>query len=417
MGTTLTNHRLIPIKKPRRRFCRAVRYSVLTFLLAVSLAWLEGLLIKLPADPLGKTAMGERVGVIHVHTRASDGSGTLPEVISAAREANLSYLAVTDHNVAMDRSAAAYDQPGFALIPGEEVSTNSGHFLALGVSGSWSQTPRHDARALLAASHRAGGANFVAHPFGTKQRWTDWVTSDFDGLEIWNDDAVWRLNNPLDLAIFAILYPVNPQLAMVRLARTPEQNLAEWDELLAQRPIAGICGADAHAAVHVRHRIFARFPSYLLLFRLAREHILLGPQPADEDPNLATSDMLLEALKKGQAFCALDGLYPAGGFAEHISSGGIEGGPGDTVVWSNHAHLQVAVPSGSSLPLIKVFRDGREFVEKQGWTFDTPIPGPGRYRTEVYLRQPGFTGWRRWTLWIFANPIYVSATPVGSCPH
>jgi hypothetical protein len=36
-----------------------------------------------------------------------------------------------------------------------------------------------------------------------------------------------------------------------------------------------------------------------------------------------------------------------------------------------------------------------------------PLPGPGVYRTEVYLRQPGLTGWRRWTLWIFTNPIYL----------
>ena len=68
-----------------------------------------------------------------------------------------------------------------------------------------------------------------------------------------------------------------------------------------------------------------------------------------------------------------------------------------------------ATPSGSSLPLIKVFRDGREISEEQTRTIDEPITGPGRYRTEVFLRQPGLSGWRRWTLWVFTNPVYVNA--------
>jgi len=70
------------------------------------------------------------------------------------------------------------------------------------------------------------------------------------------------------------------------------------------------------------------------------------------------------------------------------------------------------VPAGASRPLIKVFRDGREISEQQTWTVDEPIPGPGRYRAEVFLRQPGLTGWRRWTLWAFTNPVYVTA-PAG----
>jgi hypothetical protein len=28
--------------------------------------------------------------------------------------------------------------------------------------------------------------------------------------------------------------------------------------------------------------------------------------------------------------------------------------------------------------------------------------------TEVFLRQPGLTGWGRWTLWVFTNPVYVT---------
>ena len=59
--------------------------------------------------------------------------------------------------------------------------------------------------------------------------------------------------------------------------------------------------------------------------------------------------------------------------------------------------------------MIRVLRDGREIVEQETQSIDLPLPGPGRYRTEAYLRQPGLTGWHRWTLWIFANPVYVTS--------
>jgi hypothetical protein len=58
--------------------------------------------------------------------------------------------------------------------------------------------------------------------------------------------------------------------------------------------------------------------------------------------------------------------------------------------------------------LIKLFRDGKEITEEQSWNVDTPIAGPGLYRTEVYLRQPGVSGWRMWTLWAFTNPVYLT---------
>ena len=54
-----------------------------------------------------------------------------------------------------------------------------------------------------------------------------------------------------------------------------------------------------------------------------------------------------------------------------------------------------------------MFRDGREISEEQTRSIDEPLAGPGRYRTEVFLRQPGLTGLRRWTLWVFTNPVYV----------
>ena len=202
-------------------------------------------------------------------------------------------------------------------------------------------------------------------------------------------------------------------LQRFQLARTPNENLAKWDELLAQRPVAGLCGSDAHANVLVDRWSLARFPSYLSVFSLARQHVLLPDQPG-QNPDQAGADTILAAIKSGNSFCAIDAISPADGFMQTVSSGSsIVAGPGNQIAWSSSDVLHVKVPATTSPALIRVLRDGHEIAEREGQSIDLPLPGPGRYRTEAYLHQPGLTGWHRWTLWIFANPVYVteSQTP------
>jgi len=390
--------------RPRGRWLRYLGLVPVTFVLVI---WLDGWVNRLP--PLaGVPAPGERVGVIHVHTNASCGSGSLPQVIEAARDADLSFLAVTDHNLAeSEAEVAAADPPEFAVIDGEEVSTSSGHFLALGISSRWLRGSSYDARSLMASARQAGAVNFIAHPYGLKDRWGDWSVKDFDGMEIWNDDAIWRHNSVLAILTSLILYPVNPRLALVRLASTPRENLAKWDELLAQRPVAGICGSDAHASLRVNDRQIARFPSYLSVFSLIRQHLLLEGQGAVENGQTSV-DALLAALKNGNAFCAVDALYPADGFTQKVITAGRTAGPGQSISWSPGAVLHVSVPAGADRPIIRVLRDGREIAQRQTHVLDLTLPGAGLYRTEAYLRQPGLSGWHRQTLWIFANPVHVT---------
>ncbi len=400
-----------PSIAPKKKVFRRALYLFGVLLLAfIGTVWLDGLLTHLPSLT-GTPARGERIGTIHVHTSASCGSGTLPQVISAAKEANLSFVAITDHNLTLsDAEVAAADPPEFAVIDGEEVSTAAGHYLALGTSDSrWTRGPGYDTRALMASSRAHGAVNIIAHPYGLRDVWSDWGAKDYDGIEIFNDDAIWRKNTVVDIAIAALLYPVNSRLALLRLARTPNENFAKWDELLAERPVAGVCGSDAHANVLVGSSSLAHFPSYVSVFSLARQHVLL-PDMAGQDPDRAGADAILAAIKTGNSFCAIDALAPADGFTQTISSADTSAGPGNTIPWKHGEVLHVKVPSSPVAPMIRVLRDGHEIAQQQGPTLDVSIPGPGRYRTEAYLRQPGLTGWHRWTLWIFANPVYVTAS-------
>ena len=398
----------IPVLASRNRSQRVLAAFLLTFLLVAAAIVLEGLLVKLPVISKCETAF-ERVGVIHIHTVASDGSGTVADVMAAAEKANLSFVAITDHNVAMTESDLAEDPPDLPIISGVEVGTTAGHFLALGIPPSWVQPKTKDDRDLLAAARAVGAFRVLAHPFHPRTPWTDWKTSDFDGMEIWNEDAAWRQNNFFDLVDALLLYGVNDQLALVRLASTPEENFAKWDELLQQRPVAGICAADTHARIRLGFSKDWKFPGYVPSFEVAREHVLLPPDAGGGNPDVASAGEIVNALRGGHSYCGLDSLYPADGFSFHISDGNVSSGPGDILHWAGAARLQISTPSGASLPLIKIFRDGRVIDQQQTRTIDEPITGPGRYRTEVFLRQPGPTGLRRWTLWVFTNPVYVTA--------
>jgi hypothetical protein len=171
--------------------------------------------------------------------------------------------------------------------------------------------------------------------------------------------------------------------------------------------VAGICGSDAHANVLINGFSVAHFPSYLSVFSLARQHVLLPDVPG-QDPDKAGADAILDAIKSGNSFCAVDALAPADGFTQTVSSETTSAGPGNEMQWRQGEVLHVKVPSAANSAVIRVLRDGHEIARQETSSLDLPIPGPGRYRTEAYLRQPGLTGWRRWTLWIFANPVYVT---------
>jgi hypothetical protein len=379
--------------------------ALLSFSVLISSILIEGLVVRLPITAKCKSP-AERVGVIHVHTKASDGSGTVAEVMAAAEKADLSFIAITDHNVAMTDSDLAEDPPDLPIISGIEVGTASGHFIALGVPAYWKQPKTKDDRELLAAARAVGAFRVLAHPFHPYTPWTDWRTSDYDGIEIWNEDAAWRQNNFFELMDALLLYGENDRLALVRLASTPKENFEKWDQLLQQRPIVGICAADTHARIRLGLGNEWRFPAYEPSLRVSREHVLIPPSPNGQP---ATASDIVSALRSGHSYCGLDSLYPADGFTFRVSDGIASGGPGDVLRWTGAERLQITTPSGADIPLIKVFRDGQEIDEQETRTIDEPVTAPGRYRAEVFLRQPGFSGWRRWALWVFTNPIYVTA--------
>ena len=105
---------------------------------------------------------------LQVHTSFGDGmvdARAIFERVEATTDLDL--LAVTDHDdvggALLAREVHARGHYRFAFVPGIEVTTRSGHLLAL-----WVEQPVASFRPLgetVAAIHRLGGLAVIPHPF------------------------------------------------------------------------------------------------------------------------------------------------------------------------------------------------------------------------------------------------------------
>lgn len=141
------------------------------------------------------TGHGWYRGDLHVHTVHSDGKRTQREMIRAARAAGLDFLNSSDHNTSSaTRTWGRHVPDDFLVMSGEEVTTRSGHWLAVGLpAGTWIdwRYRAEDGRlGRFTDKVRAlGGMAIAAHPYVPVPsiRWdfgADWA--DLDAVEVWN---------------------------------------------------------------------------------------------------------------------------------------------------------------------------------------------------------------------------------------
>ncbi|MFC6719450.1 PHP domain-containing protein [Natrialbaceae archaeon GCM10025810] len=143
---------------------------------------------------------------LQVHTNASPCSSAPPErVVSAAVDAGLDGIAVTDHdtleNVDAVRKAAPAD---LEVVSGVEVTTTEGHLLALDVTAV---PPRADPLAVIDDVHDQGGVAVLSHPFDSLRQFyerdLEALADAVDAVEAVNSRCVRRRYNER-AAAFAI---------------------------------------------------------------------------------------------------------------------------------------------------------------------------------------------------------------------
>jgi hypothetical protein len=143
--------------------------------------------------------------------RSGGGELTPEELALGARAAGLDFIATTEHRSAAEPGVwghlAAED---FLIVLGEEVTTKTGHWLALGVSPGqvvdWNYGVRDGLiDQCLDQVHRVGGLCVAAHPHVPYPS-GDFMYSfqGFDVVEVWNglwtSDRPWNADNEAALA-------------------------------------------------------------------------------------------------------------------------------------------------------------------------------------------------------------------------
>lgn len=134
---------------------------------------------------------------LHCHSWFSGDGVSRPEaLIAAAKARGLNGFAITDHNTCdayhymVDQGLARRDGlpvDGFLIIPGVEVSTDSGHMLCIGTT--LPNMKGHPAVEVAAAIRAAKGLAIPAHPYDKFRagiREGVLQTLDVDAIEVFN---------------------------------------------------------------------------------------------------------------------------------------------------------------------------------------------------------------------------------------
>lgn len=150
-------------------------------------------------------------GDCHLHSVYSDGELTPQQLVAAARAAGLDFIATTEHNTSDGHGAwRAHAGDDLLVILGEEVTTPTGHWLALGIPPGTVVDWRYRVRDGMVGQHldqvhQAGGLCVAAHPYGPYPSGEFmYPYRGFDVVEVWNglwaSDLPWNAGNEAALA-------------------------------------------------------------------------------------------------------------------------------------------------------------------------------------------------------------------------
>ena len=252
----------------------------------------------------------EKRALLHVHTRASDGTGTMEEVMAEAMAAGADILGINDHRTlwARDNGYGGWNSSLFVLAGTElEDSAGKSHVLAYGIDCLPSSA---DTSEQIEFVNRRGGVAIAAHPTEAPGKlprtgsysWTADSTDGLAGVEVWNYMSLWKKDISL--------------LNMRTKLRHPDSSVEHPDPAAIEfwRNVGGcaIAGPDAHALKFGPGRWKLVVFPYSMLFGRLLTHILLDEElPGDDAP---AERKILDALKRGSCFTSNAIMGDARGF-------------------------------------------------------------------------------------------------------
>ena len=350
-------------------------------------------------------------GAFHVHSRWSDGSGTVDEIALAGAAAGLDFVILTDHGNGMTGRPPSY-RGGVLVVQGTEIGTDGGHYVALGLPAA-PYPLGGDARGVVEDVRRLGGFGVIAHPTSPRAplAWSDWSLR-VDGVEWLNGDSQWRDDGPAELLRAVAGYWFRAPESLASLLARPERALERWDTLAAERPVVGLGATDAHARLALGTDddgygggVEVEFPGYEETFRAFAIRVELD-RPLTGAPHADAANLVAQ-VRAGRVYTAIDALASPVRFAYRgRTSNGRIVRMGERALPQAGLTLTATV-AGPPEATLRLLRNGRPVARQAGRTLEFPVDldaRPAAYRVEVTLpRAPG----RPPVPWIVSNPIYV----------
>ena len=344
-------------------------------------------------------------GAYHIHTTRSDGALDRDAVAAAAARAGLQFAIFSDHGDGTSAPLPPAYVHGVLCIDGVEVSTDDGHYVALGI-GRAPYPLGGDGAAVAEDVTRLGGFGIAAHPVSAKRElaWGDWAVP-FEGLEWLNADSEWRDERRTTIARALLGYLWRPGGALGLLLDRPVSTLGQWDALAATRRVIALAAHDAHGGFGRENGGTSgrrlHIPSYEASFRTFSIRLGLAAAPTGD----ATTDAaaVLAAIRKGAAFSVIDAIATPGSLDFHAVAGSNTFGMGETLpATSEPARFSVRadVPAGATTLLL---RNGAVVAQREGGALEQASTEAGAYRVEI--RVAGAPGTPP-VPWLVSNPIF-----------
>ncbi len=361
-------------------------------------------------------------GVIHVHSKFSDGGGTPEEIAQAADQAGLDFVIVTDHNNYEARKRGLEGTYGKAdLFVEMESSTPVGHTVSFfSESDSLREAPsdtvvKASYQQFLKKEFYPGLFVSIAHPSNMKNPWSR-LDEFAEGLEVVNFDSSWQrqvAESPLNFLFTLAIYPFNQYLSSIRFLEIYSKDFVAWDEMTSRGPgHFAYLAQDTHSKVKLNNERSLEWPGYLQTFKLA-SNVLLFKEPKATD-FLNRKKQYYSSLRNGRSAILYQSVFPYQGNSWIVKCGNNEFISGDIINnGSSSCQAVITAPITPFTKIVRLIKNGK-MTNEVALKGDSMTPlnlalsGEGTYRVEVWgkMHSAFRLTLNRLVPYVFYSPIY-----------
>lgn len=353
-------------------------------------------------------------GITHVHSIASTGGGTYPEILSQAQSAGLEFVVLTEVNQPQRPFFAEGYFHDILVLAGGEYSYFDSRLMYYGGTADSPPTGQSQTQVffadLLSQQNKKEEFIVLAHPFYSRYSWRGEYPNGLNGIEILNLKSIfassWEKNKFRTVLSF-LTYPFNAQIAFSYLLGIPNDELLLWDKLNKNSKTIGFAGNDSTSRLNISGDRFIKFPSYESTFGLISNHLLIQSELTG---NFEKDKIkVLRALKNGNFYISVDLLGATEGFVAEMSSDSKNYLLGSDVPLKKNTKLSIELPGLFRRPYqVRIIKDGEDYSTSTAQKTVLNINAPGIYRVEVYVNPKiPLPDGNKWLPWIYSNSFYV----------